>query len=717
MKKRDLFIFFGMCLLYCSCNTEKSAITNPTITVNYPSTTKQLDTIENYHGTDISDPYRWLEDDNSDETIAWVTEQNKVTSGYLSQIPFREDISKRLEKLWNYEKYSSPFKEGGKYYYFKNDGLQNQSVLYSSGDIKSEGNVALDPNKFSDDGTASLGAISFDNSGKYLAYAVSEGGSDWRTAYIKDMTTGNLLDDKVEWIKFSGLSWYKDGFFYSKYPTPKDGNELSAKNEYHKVYYHKLNTLQSEDLLIFESPDAPQRNAYAGTTDDEKYLIISTSESTSGNGMHIVDLDKSMTTVIPVVTTFDNDYSLIDNDGSNLLVLTNEEAPKKKIISIDANYPSKSNWKTIVAESEDALSSASIVGGKMFCSYMQNASSLIKVYEPNGKYISDLALPGIGSCGGVGGKKLDKQGFYSFTSFTRPSTIYSLDTESMESEIFRQPKVDFDSDFYETRQEWFTSKDGTKVPIFITMKKGLEIDGTNPTLLYGYGGFNIPLLPSFSISRLPLLENGGIYVVANIRGGGEFGSDWHKAGTLDRKQNVFDDFIGAAEYLIENKYTSSNKLAIQGGSNGGLLVGACMTQRPDLFAVAFPAVGVLDMLRYHKFTIGWAWATDYGRSDDPEAFKYLKEYSPLHNVKPVAYPSTMVTTADHDDRVVPAHSFKFISEVQDKHTGENPVLIRIETSAGHGAGKPTSKQIEEAADILSFMLYNTGDSFKPPLKG
>ena len=530
MKKRDLFIFFGMCLLYCSCNTEKSAINNPTITVNYPSTTKQLDTIENYHGTDISDPYRWLEDDNSDETIAWVTEQNKVTSGYLSQIPFREDISKRLEKLWNYEKYSSPFKEGGKYYYFKNDGLQNQSVLYSSGDIKSEGNVALDPNKFSDDGTASLGAISFDNSGKYLAYAVSEGGSDWRTAYIKDMNTGNLLDDKVEWIKFSGLSWYKDGFFYSKYPTPKDGDELSAKNEYHKVYYHKLNTLQSEDLLIFESPDAPQRNAYAGTTDDEKYLIISTSESTSGNGMHIVDLDKSMTTVIPVVTTFDNDYSLIDNDGSNLLVLTNEEASKKKIISIDANDPSKSNWKTIVAESDDALRSASIVGGKMFCSYMHNASSLIKVYQPNGKYISDLALPGIGSCGGVGGKKLDKQGFYSFTSFTRPPTIYSLDTESMESEIFRQPKVDFDSDFYETRQEWFTSKDGTKVPMFITMKKGLEIDGTNPTLLYGYGGFNIPLLPSFSISRLPLLENGGIYVVANIRGGGEMGKYWYESG-------------------------------------------------------------------------------------------------------------------------------------------------------------------------------------------
>lgn len=716
MNKINYLIIAGA-LFASSCASKNESITNKIISVDYPETKKQTDTIDNYHGTEIADPYRWLEDDNADDTKAWVVDQNKVTEGYLSQIPYRGKIKDRLEKLWNYEKYSSPFKEGGKYYYFKNDGLQNQSVLYVSDDILQEGKVALDPNKFSDDGTASLGAMSFDKSGRYLAYAISEGGSDWRTAYVKDMETGKMLDDKVEWIKFSGLAWYKDGFFYSKYPTPKDGDELSAKNEYHKVYYHKLGTAQSDDVLIFETPDHAQRNCYASTTDSEDYLIISTSESTSGNGLYVADLNKSMKDIRPIVTTFDSDYSVIDSDGSKLLVITNNEAPKQKIISIDANAPQKANWKTVVAENEDALRGASIVGGRLFVNYMHNASSKINVHDLDGKFQSELKLPGIGNSGGISGKKSDELGFYSFTSFTRPSTIYALDTKSLKSEIFRQPKVDFDSDAYETVQKWFTSKDGTKVPMFITMKKGTKLDGNNPTLLYGYGGFNIPLLPSFSISRLPLLENGGIYVVANIRGGGEFGKDWHKAGTQGQKQNVFDDFIGAGEYLVENGYTSKDKLAIQGGSNGGLLVGACMTQRPDLFAVAFPAVGVLDMLRYHKFTIGWAWAGDYGRSDDPEAFDYLVKYSPLHNVKPVAYPATMVTTADHDDRVVPAHSFKFISELQDKHVGDNPVLIRIETSAGHGAGKPTSKQIEEAADILSFMLYNTNETYPTTVKG
>jgi prolyl oligopeptidase len=713
MKQLSLLLILTF---FISCKQEVAEITKfEKIEVNYPNTVKDTSVIDDYNGTQVSDPYRWLEDDNSEETKAWVTDQNKVTFGYLDKIPFRNDIKARFEKLWNYEKYSSPFKEGDSYYYFKNDGLQNQSVLYQSNSIKDEGEVILDPNKFSEDGTTSLSSLEFDKSGRYMAYSVSEGGSDWNTGYVFDVQEKKLLDDKIEWIKFSGLSWKGDGFYYSRFPKP-EGSELSSKNEYHALYYHKLGTNQDADELIYSDKDNPQRNVFGGVSEDERFLIINTSESTSGNGFYFSDLEKSPKKIVPVVTTFDSDYSMIDNDGDLLLVLTNNDASKQRLIAIDTKNPTKENWKDIIPESDDALRSINSVGGKLFANYMHNASSNVKVFDYAGVYIKDLELPGIGTTGGVSGKKGETQGFYSFTSFTRPTTIYALDTESLESDIFRQPTVDFDSDAYETVQEWYTSKDGTKVPMFITKKKGLTLDGQRPTLLYSYGGFNIPLLPSFSISRLPLLENDGIYVVANIRGGGEFGKDWHEAGTKERKQNVFDDFIGAAEYLIANNYTSSDKLAIQGGSNGGLLVGACMTQRPDLFKVAFPAVGVLDMLRYHKFTIGWAWAADYGRSDDPEAFEYLKKYSPLHNVKEAAYPATMVTTADHDDRVVPAHSFKFIAELQDKHNGENPVLIRIETSAGHGAGKPTSKQIEEAADILSFMLYNMDEPFKKDLK-
>lgn len=712
MNRNVLMSFICFSLFSCAENSNDKI----SISVEIPETRKDS-IVENYHGEAIPDPYRWLEDDTSEETGDWVKAQNKATFGFLEQIPFRKDIAARLEEVWNYEKYGSPTKEGDKYYYFKNDGLQNQSVLYASDDPTSEGVVALDPNMFSEDGTASLGGMAFDKAGNYLAYFVSEGGSDWKTAYIKEMRSGKVLSDRIEWSKFSGLSWQNDGFYYSRYPEPKAGDELSAANEFHAIYYHKLGTKQEEDKLIYVDDKHPQRNAFAGTTEDETLLIISTSESTSGNELKIKDLSKTNTEIVNIVDGFEHDYRVIDNDGSNLLVLTNDSAPMQRVVSIDVNNPAKINWKDVIPESDDPLSNVSIVGGKMFASYMHNASSQIKVFDLEGKFIADLTLPGIGSAGNVSGKKEDKTGFFSFTSFTRPNTIYSLNTETLESEIFREPKVDFDSDAFETKQEWFTSKDGTKVPMFITMKKGLKLDGERPTLLYGYGGFNISLTPSFSLSRLPLIENGGIYVVANIRGGGEFGKDWHTAGTKDQKQNVFDDFIAAAEFLQNNGYTNKDKLAIEGGSNGGLLVGACMTQRPDLFAVAFPRVGVLDMLRYHEFTIGWAWATDYGRSDDPEAFKYLRKYSPLHNVKSADYPATMVATADHDDRVVPAHSFKFISELQDKHTGTAPVIIRVETSAGHGAGKPTSMQIQEAADFISFMLFNMDENYSKPIKG
>lgn len=697
-----------------SCQTPPPPQTFPMISVDIP-VTRQDTVVDDYHGTSIADPYRWLEDDTSDETGDWVKEQNKATYAYIDQIPFRDAIRDRLEALWDYEKYGSPFKEGDKYYYFKNDGLQNQYVLYAADSPVSEGVVVLDPNTFSADGTASLGGMSFDKSGRYLAYFVSEGGSDWRTGYVKDMSSGELLADKIEWAKFSGLSWQEDGFYYSRYPQPESGDELSAANEYHAVYYHKLGTDQEQDERIYVDELHPQRNVYAGTTEDERFVIVSKSAGTSGNALSIIDREKGGD-LIDIVTDFESDYTVLDSDGSSLLVMTNDDAPRQRVIRIDADNPGKEAWTDVIPQSEDALRDVSVVGNRLFATYLHDASSLVKVYEIDGTFVQDLKLPGIGTVSGVSGKKSYETGFYSFTSFTKPSTIYELDTKTLSSKVFRESQVDFDSDDYETIQEWYTSKDGTKVPMFITRRKGLEMDGQRPTLLYGYGGFDIPITPSFSLKRLPLLENGGLYVVANIRGGGEFGKEWHQAGTKERKQNVFDDFIAAAEYLIANGYTTSDKLAIEGRSNGGLLVGATMTQRPELFAVAFPHVGVLDMLRYHEFTIGWAWAGDYGRSDDPEAFQYLHRYSPLHNVKPVAYPATMVATADHDDRVVPAHSFKFISELQAQHTGDTPVLIRVETSAGHGAGKPTSMQIDENADYLAFMLYNMKESYHPVIK-
>jgi prolyl oligopeptidase len=714
MKKCLLFLTV-LAIWGCETNSNSRSLTSPnqiqkvdfkTIPVTYPDVKKD-ETVDDYHGTAIQDPYRWLENDNSKETAEWVTNQNKVTFDYLDQIPYRETIKNRLKEVWNFERFGTPFKEGGKYYYFKNDGLQNQAVLYEQETLNGVSKVALDPNNFSADGTTSLGSLSFNKIGNLLAYQISEGGSDWRTIHVKDLKTGETLKDKVNWVKFSGISWFKDGFFYSRYPEPEDGKELSAKNEFHQVFYHKIGTDQSDDVLTYSDRANPLQNVYATTTQDERYLILSLVQSTSGNALYFKDLNKDDIEFIPIWQSFDNDFSVADNDENKLLVMTNYQAPNNRIISIDTENPAEKNWKVIIEESkDDALQGIEIIGGKIIATYIHNASSKVQFHNLEGKYESDLKLPGIGTVGGFSGKKEDSQAFFSFTSFTRPTTVYSLDMVAKKIDIFKAPEVDFKSDDYTTEQVWFKSYDGTKVPMFLTYKKGLKLDGKRPTLLYGYGGFDIPVLPSFRVSNTVLLENGGIYAVANIRGGGEFGKKWHKAGTLDNKQNVFNDFISAAEYLIAQNYTTQEKLAIQGGSNGGLLVGACMTQRPDLFQVAFPQVGVLDMLRYHTFTIGWAWATDYGRSDDPEAFKYLIKYSPLHNVKETEYPATMVTTADHDDRVVPAHSFKFISELQSKQQGDNPVVIRVETSAGHGAGVPTDKQIQTAADMSSFMLFN-----------
>ena len=711
--KKALLIFAIFSFWSCTNSTsEKSNTANDSktinfkkIPVNYP-TVKKGDVVEDYHGTAVQDPYRWLEDDNSEATKDWVVAQNKVTFGYLEKIPYRNAIKKRLEKIWNYERFGAPFKEGGKYYFFKNDGLQNQSVLYVQEELGGESTLVLDPNKFSEEGTTSLGSISFNKNGNLLAYQISEGGSDWRSIFIKDLETGKTLKDELKWIKFSGISWFKNGFFYSRYPEPEEGKALSAKNEFHQIFYHKIGTPQSEDVLTYADRAEPLQNVYTQTTEDEHFLILSIVKSTSGNALYFKDLRKKDSEFSPIETGFENDFQVIDNDKDRLLILTNYNAPNNRIVSVDTKNPVEKYWRIIIPENKDALKGINIVGGKILATYIHNASSKVTVHNINGVHESDLVLPGIGTVGIFSGKKEEKEAFFSFTSFTRPTTIYSLNVKKKQTKIFKSPNIDFDSDKYLTEQVWYKSYDGTDVPMFLTYKKGLKLDGKRPTLLYGYGGFDISVLPSFRVSTTALLENGGIYAVANIRGGGEFGKKWHEAGTKEKKQNVFNDFIAAAEHLISKKYTSQNKLAIHGGSNGGLLVGACMTQRPDLFKVVFPQVGVLDMLRYHTFTIGWAWADDYGRSDDPEAFKYLIKYSPLHNIKETAYPATMVLTADHDDRVVPAHSFKFISELQDKNNGENPVLIRVETSAGHGAGVPTDKQIQLAADMMSFMFYN-----------
>ena len=674
--------------------------------IKYPQT-KKIDKVDSYFETKISDPYRWLEDDRSTETADWVKAQNQVTFGYLSAIPFRNTIKERMEKLWNYEKVSAPFKEGKYTYYYKNNGLQNQSVLYRK-DAAGTEELFLDPNTFSKDATTSLDAVSFSKDGSLCAYSISEAGSDWRKVIFINAETKQSIGDKLIDVKFSGLSWKaNEGVYYSSYDKPK-GSELSAKTDQHKLYFHKLGTNQSEDVLVFG--DKEKRRYVGGSvSDDNHYLFISAANSTSGNELYFQDLTKPNAPIQLIHAGFEYDVDVLDNQGTKLFIVTNYKAPNKRIVTVEVSNPTAENWKDCIAETDQVLS-PSTGAGFIFANYMKDAVSLVKQFDYNGKLVREIELPGLGTASGFGGKNEDKIVYFSFTNYVTPSTTYQFSPADGTSSIYVQPKVDFVSANYISKQAFYTSKDGTKVPMIITYKKGTPLNGKNPTILYGYGGFNVSLTPSFSIANAVWLEMGGIYAVANLRGGGEYGKKWHNAGTKMQKQNVFDDFIAAAEYLIAQKYTSSDFLAIKGGSNGGLLVGATMNQRPDLMKVALPAVGVMDMLRYHTFTAGAGWAYDYGTAEDSKAmFDYIKAYSPVHNVKAgVKYPATLVTTGDHDDRVVPAHSFKFAAELQAKQAGSNPVLIRIETNAGHGAGKPVSKTIEEAADLQAFTLYNMG---------
>ncbi len=713
MKKLMLPFFTALVLLGCNNNNISK---NQTNTVTYPNT-KKVDTVTNYFGTQVKDPYRWLEDDMSEETARWVKDQNKTTFSYLENIPFREALKKRLTTLWNYEKVGAPFKEGDYSYFYKNDGLQNQYVIYryKTGQDPDKAEVFLDPNTFTEDGTISLGGLSFSENGSLAAYSISEGGSDWRKVLVMNAQRKEIIEDTIVDVKFSGISWLKnEGFYYSSYDKPK-GSELSAKTDQHKLYYHKLGTSQKEDELIFGgTPEQKHRYVGGRTTEDNKYLIVSASVSTSGNKLFIKDLSDPKSPFITVQKDTDSDTSVIDNVDSKLYLVTNRNAPNKKVVTVDAASPGPENWKDLIEETQNVLR-ASTGGGYIFANYMEDAVSAIKQYTYDGALVREVVLPGVGSTGGFGAKKQDTSLYYSFTNYLTPGSIYSYEISSGASKLYKKPSIDFNSDEYQSKQIFYTSKDGTKVPMIITHKKGIVLDSTNPTILYGYGGFNISLTPSFSITNAVWMEQGGVYAVANLRGGGEYGKKWHDAGTKLQKQNVFDDFIGAAEYLISEKYTSSDYLAIRGGSNGGLLVGATMTQRPDLIKVALPAVGVLDMLRYHTFTAGAGWAYDYGTAQQSkEMFEYLKAYSPVHNVAPgTKYPATMVTTGDHDDRVVPAHSFKFAAELQEKQGGAAPVLIRIETDAGHGAGTPVSKTIEQYADIYGFTLYNMGYKVLP----
>ncbi|QSV62846.1 MAG: S9 family peptidase [Dolichospermum sp. DL01] len=675
--------------------------------LTYPTISKS-DQIDNYHGTVVADPYRALEDPDTEETKAWVEAQNQVTFSYLNEIPARAKIKQRLTKLWDYEKYGTPFKEGESYFYFKNDGLQNQSVLYTLPTLESEPRVLLDPNQLSEDGTVALSGIAISENGQLLAYGLSSSGSDWQEWKVRDIATGEDLQDHLQWIKFSGAAWTHDhqGFFYSRYDEPNEKTKLEDVNYYQKLYYHKLGTQQSEDILIYHRSDEKEWGFGGNVTEDGKYLIISIWLGTdSKNLVFYQDLTNLNSEIIELINQFAADYSFIDNDDHIFYFRTDLNAPKGRVIAIDTKKPTSENCQEIIPQAVETLESVGILNNQFVADYLQDAHSQIKIFDLKGNFIREVELPGIGSASGFGGKRHDTETFYSFTSFTTPGTIYRYDMKTGKSKIFRQPKVDFNADEYETKQVFYESKDGTKVPMFITHKKGIKLDGNNPTYLYGYGGFNISLTPSFSVSLLIWLEMGGVYAVSNLRGGGEYGEEWHQAGMKLQKQNVFDDFITAAEWLIANNYTKPAKLAIGGGSNGGLLVGACMTQRPDLFGAALPAVGVMDMLRFHKFTIGWAWVAEYGSSENAAEFTNLYAYSPLHNLKPgTAYPATLIITADHDDRVVPAHSFKFAAALQAAHNGNAPVLIRIEIKAGHGAGKPTAKIIEEAADKWGFLV-------------
>jgi prolyl oligopeptidase len=683
-----------------SCSTEKP--------VNYPPTAKG-DVKDTYFGTEVEDPYRWLEDDNSAETAEWVRKQNELTFNYLEKLPFRDQINSRLTELWDYPKYSTPVKEGGKYFIYKNSGLQNQNVLYTTNDMAVEPTVLLDPNTLSDDGTAALTSVTVSDDGKYLMYQLAKSGSDWNEIFVKNIETGEMLADHIDWVKFSGISWYNDGFFYSAYDKPEAGSELSKANEFQKVYFHKLGTEQSADQLIVSDPNNPKLMFGAGLTDDKRFLFISKSKGTSGNALEIKDLSKNDAAFVSLMDSYESEFNPVESEGDDLYVLTNYKAPKYRLVKINTNKPEEKNWVDIIPEKKDVLESVVMIGGKLVVNYMTDAHSKTEVYSYEGVLDQEVQLPGIGTVSAFSGKKEENIAYYSYTSYNTPGEIYKYDFTTRESSLHFRSEVKFNPDDFEVKQEFFASKDGTMVPMFIVSKKGIELNGNNPTLLYGYGGFNVSRKPAFSASRIKFLENGGIFVEVNLRGGGEYGEEWHKAGTKLQKQNVFDDFIGAAEYLISQKYTSSEKLAIQGGSNGGLLVGAVTNQRPDLYKVALPAVGVMDMLRYHKFTIGWAWASDYGFSEDnAEMFNYLYAYSPYHTIKKeTAYPAVLATTADHDDRVVPAHTFKYMARMQELNAQNKlPLLVRIDTKAGHGAGKPTAKVIEEHTDIWSFVFYH-----------
>jgi prolyl oligopeptidase len=675
--------------------------------LTYPVAEK-VDTVDTYFGVEVPDPYRWLENDTSAATLAWVEAEKKVTEEYLSQIPFRKQLLDRLTSLANYEKIGLPTKKNGKYYFYKNDGLQNQSVLYVQSSLDAEPEVFLDPNKLSDDGTVALTGISFSKDGSKMAYTISRSGSDWTEIYVMDAETRALLDDHIVWAKFTGAAWDGDGFYYSAYDAPTDGHERSSINENHKIYYHKLGTKQADDKLIYTNPKYPKRFYSATTSDDERFIYMYESGEGAGNNLFIKETGKAGD-FNQLTTDFSYQYYPIDVIGDKLYIFTNYNAPKNRVMVADVKNPKLENWKELIGEGEAVMTSAQIVGDKFIVSYDKDAAKHAYVYDMDGKQLNEISLPSLGDVV-FSGEKGDDECFYSFTSFTMPSTTFKYDIKSNTSTLVRAPKVDFNSDDYVTEQVFFPSKDGVKVPMFITHKKGLKMDGNNPTLVYGYGGFAISINPGFNTSRVPFLENGGIYVIVNLRGGYEYGEDWHQAGTKMNKQNVFNDFIAAVEYLIANKYTSTPKVAIQGGSNGGLLIGACMTQRPDLFGVCVAQVGVMDMLRYHKFTVGWNWASDYGTSaDSKEMFEYLKSYSPLHNLKKgTKYPPTLITTADHDDRVVPAHSFKFAATLQECNDGTNPTIIRIDSKAGHGAGKPIGKLLEEHADIYGFIMYNLG---------
>lgn len=695
------FIYFLVLLLMNSCTNKQP--------IDYPVTRKDV-TKDVYFETEVADPYQWLEDDHAEETVNWVKAQNETTFAYLETLPNREEIRQQLTDLLDYPRHGTPFKQAGKYFFFKNDGLQNQSVLYGTNDLDEAAEVILDPNTLSDDGTVALSQVEISDDGKYLAYMVAKSGSDWNELFVKDIETGLLLDDHLEWVKFSGLAWYDNGLFYSAYNKPEEAKKLSESNEFQKIYFHKLGTSQADDQLIMENPDKPKRMFGADVTDDKRFLVISMSEGSHGNALSVKDLSDKDSDYIPLMESFDYEFHVEDNLGDDLFVRTNYKAPKYRLVKINVNQPEEENWVETIPEKEEVLQTISFVGGRIVAEYMKDAHSVVDVYTYDGTVDHEIELPGIGNVGEFSGAKNEREAFYSYSSFNTPGEVYRYDFAQKEGCLFFRPEVKFNPDEFVVKQEFYESKDGTRVPMFLVHKKGVELNGNNPTLLYGYGGFNVSLTPSFSTTRMVFMNNGGLLAVANLRGGGEYGEDWHQAGTKLNKQHVFDDFIGAAEYLIAENYTSSEKLAVMGGSNGGLLVGAVINQRPELFKVALPAVGVMDMIRFHKFTIGWAWAGDYGTSEDSRVmFDYLYSYSPYHNIgEGMDYPAVLVTTADHDDRVVPAHSFKYIARLQELPTGPMPTLIRIDTKAGHGAGKPTAKLIDEYTDVWSFLFYHLG---------